>query len=141
MNNSNLFLYINLKGYALYIKEPLLGPVGSRKLLTIRGFVYLTQLVFNYWALLLIPASDLIAIKHCSIIFTAILSRIFLKELIGIPHLIAILMSFVGVAFIAKPTFIFGSDSITNDTFNQTLNVTKVNDNIKNNELNTNLGN
>ncbi len=71
----------------------------------------------------MIPASDVVAINHCTIIFLAIIARIFLKELLGIPHIFAIILTFFGVVLISKPTFIFGMKPlINNQTFNETMN-------------------
>lgn len=57
------------------------------------------------------------AISHTSIIFTAILARVILKEKLGFGHLISLLFTVVGVIFIAKPSVIFPaqkSSEITN---------------------------
>ena len=124
------------------IKQHLIGKVGTRKLLTLRGLIEPIAEYLQYFVLMIIPASDVVALIHSSIIFTAILSRIFLKELLGFPHIFAIILTFFGVALISKPTFLFGTIKYVNvnSTFNQTLNMTEINENVKPNNLNTALG-
>lgn len=90
-----------------YNRDHMLGPKGQRLLLSVRGIIGVCALVFLYFALLFIPPSDLSAIANSSIIITAILARIFLKEKIGISHLFALLFTIFGVLFIVKPEFIF----------------------------------
>lgn len=91
---------------------------------------------------MMIPVSDVVAINHCSLILTAILSRILIKETLGLPHIFVIILTFFGVALIAKPTFLFETiaNLHVNNTFNQTLNMNEINENVKPNNLNTVLG-
>lgn len=83
------------------------GQSGNRLLLTFRGLTNTFGLILLYLALRFIPPSDLSAIGHTSIIVTALLSRIFLKEKLGIPHLFALALTVLGVFFISKPSFLF----------------------------------
>ena len=104
-------------------KVNILGPKGSRSLLIVRGLIGLFGVIFFYFGLLFIPPSDCSAIAHCSIIITAILSRLFLKEKLGIPHIIALLFTIAGVTFISKPTILFPvQNELTSDT-TQSINV------------------
>ena len=107
-----------------YNRDHMLGPKGQRLLLSVRGIIGVCALVFLYFALLFIPPSDLSAIANSSIIITAILARIFLKEKIGISHLLALLFTIFGVLFIVKPEFIFKHFSVFSvgqEIKNQTL--------------------
>lgn len=106
----------------MYKKLHLFGEPKNRKLLILRGLIQPVAVGLLYYGLKLLPPSDVVAINHTSIIFTAILSRIFLKERLGLAHLFGILLTIFGVVFISKPSFIFGTDSyqLLNLTINNT---------------------
>jgi drug/metabolite transporter (DMT)-like permease len=72
-----------------------------------------------YFGLILVPPSDCAAISHTSIIFIAIMSRIFLAEKLAFAHLLALLLTILGVGFISKPSFLFQSNPAT--PLNQTV--------------------
>ena len=72
-----------------------------------RSIVQTCALGLLYAGITLLPPSDVAAIAHTSIIFTAILSRFFLKERFGFPHLFAIVLTIFGVVYISKPSFLF----------------------------------
>ncbi|KAJ8026710.1 Solute carrier family 35 member G1 [Holothuria leucospilota] len=66
----------------------------------------------------LAPAGDVIAIVYSSPLLSGILARIFLKEKLAYYDVILSLLSMIGVFFISKPVFIFGSstaDSLQQD--------------------------
>lgn len=90
-----------------YVKKSPLGPAGPRKMLSIRGAVGVLGLLSLYTGLLFLPPSDCSAVSNTSIIITAILARIFLKDKLGITHIVAILLAVIGVIFISKPSIIF----------------------------------
>jgi drug/metabolite transporter (DMT)-like permease len=117
-----------------YKKIPLLGPKQQRKLLLTRSFFGIFAVVFTNFAIKYIAPSDSSAISHTNIILTAIIARIFLKEKIGIQHLIALLLTVVGVLLMTKPSFIFkkklsssieSNFSLVNSTDNFTESSTK----------------
>ena len=83
------------------------GPAGLRIFLTIRGLVGVLGLIFLYSGLIFLPPSDCSAIANSAIIITAILARIFLSEKLGFTHIIAIILTIVGVIFISKPSILF----------------------------------
>lgn len=83
------------------------GSTGSRKFLFLRGIVGLLGYIFLYIGLIIVPLSDSSAISHSSIIITAILSRIFLKEKLGLQHILALILTISGVLLISKPSFLF----------------------------------
>lgn len=64
---------------------------------------------------------------HGSIIMTAILSRIFLKEKITIAHFIGFVLTVIGVIFISKPAVLFPHHALAKH--NQTLNNHLINSN------------
>ena len=88
-------------------KIPTLGSPGTRRLLFVRGFTGLFAIVFFRFGLLFIAPSDCSAIQQSSVVVTAILARIFLKEKLGIPHLFSVVLIIQGVIFISKPSFLF----------------------------------
>ena len=70
------------------------------------------------------------ALSHTNIIFTAIMSRIILKEKLGIQHLIAIFLTLSGVILITKPSFMFENEFLQNQTLsNLTFNQIEMNEN------------
>jgi drug/metabolite transporter (DMT)-like permease len=85
----------------------MVGEPSQRMLLSIRGITSSFGLILLYFALRFIPPSDLSAIGHTSIIVTALLSRMFLKEKLGIPHLFSLSLTVFGVLVISKPSFLF----------------------------------
>ena len=103
-----------------YAKLNILGPKGTRCLLMIRSFIGLLGVLLIYFGIQFIPPSDCSAIANCSIVITAILSRIFLKEKLGIPHIIALFFTIAGVVFISKPSILFSAASSVNATENLT---------------------
>lgn len=95
--------------FLLYNKHNLIGPKGARCLLNIRGIFGVLALFLFYCSLQFLPPSDATALGHTSIIVTAILSKIFFKEKLGLSHFIAFLFTVSGVVLISKPTFLFSS--------------------------------
>ena len=98
--------------------ESVLGPSGQRVLLSLRSLVCLLSLNCLYLSLLLIPPSDCVAIVSASILVTAVMSRLVLSEKLGVAHLLALLLTIVGVVLIAKPYAFFPhAFPVTNATF------------------------
>jgi drug/metabolite transporter (DMT)-like permease len=109
-------------------KKSIWGPKESRVLLSVRSLIGLLGVLCFYFGILFIPPSDCSSLSHTSIVITAILSRIFLKEKLSISHVFALILTMIGVLFISKPEFLFSSDSgetvlKINDTF-KTVNST-----------------
>ena len=81
--------------------------------------------------------SDVVTIIHTSIVITAIISRIFFKEKLTLAHLVAVILSFIGVILISKPAFLFPNktanleSSLSNST-NLTLNLLNCKENQSN---------
>lgn len=93
--------------YALWEKESIFGKKGERFLLTLRGVFGTIGLITIYFSVKLINPSDAVALINCAVIFVTIFGRIFLKEKLTIVHLIALVVTFVGIILISQPTFIF----------------------------------
>ena len=62
-----------------------------------------------------LPLGDAIAIVSLYPILTAFTARLFLKEKITIIHIIALIISSIGVVLIAQPTVIFGEENTNDD--------------------------
>ena len=90
-----------------YKNLSIFGPRRLLKILLFRGFVGSCALICMYFAIMLINPSDAITIAHTSIVITAVLARIFLKEKITLAHFIALILTIIGVLFICKPSFLF----------------------------------
>ncbi len=92
----------------------LLGPKVERASLCFRGlFGAVSVISMNFAVKYMLNPSDSQSIYECSIIFTAILSRIILCEKLNIGHLVSIILTIVGIAFIWRPQFLFNNDIIT----------------------------
>jgi drug/metabolite transporter (DMT)-like permease len=90
-------------------KHNFLGPKGTRCLLNVRGILGVLALFLFYSSLQFLHPSDATALCHPGIIVTAILSKIFFKEKLGLTHFLAFLFTITGVVLISKPTFLFSS--------------------------------
>ena len=73
-------------------------------------FGYL-NIIATYFALDKIPLADALVITFTSPFFTAIFSLIILKEQIHWLDLVSGIISFLGVVLVARPSFLFGTDS------------------------------
>lgn len=107
-----LFTSVTMFIFMKYHEMKLFGPKKQRGLLMIRGLVGCLSLMSVYFALMLINPSDVVSLAHSSLIITAIMSRIFLKEKLTIAHVVSIFLTAIGVLFISKPSFIFDKKQI-----------------------------
>ena len=105
------------------------------RLLSIRSFLGVVGLMLFYFGLLFIPISDAASISQTSVIITALLSRIFLKEKMGIPHLFALAFTIMGVMFISKPSILFSKIETTDKEFQIANTNMTVNTNISSGEF------
>jgi drug/metabolite transporter (DMT)-like permease len=88
-------------------KKQIFGPKNRRKLLISRAIVGVTGLAAFFCSIKFINPSDAAALSHSSLIITSILARIFLKEMLTIYHIIATILTLLGVVLISKPSFLF----------------------------------
>lgn len=93
----NLITIISMLPIIFYNKLNLFGIKDQRILLSFRGILSVIGLIFLYLSLRFIPPSDLSACGHISMLVTALLSRIFLKEKLGIPHIFALCLTVAGI--------------------------------------------
>lgn len=101
-----------------------LGPKGSRRFLVIRGTFGTIAMICLHFALKLINPSDATALLHLNTVLVTVFARVALKEKLSLAHLASLLLSAMGVLFIAQPSFIFGPRqvmSVNNQTVNGTL--------------------
>ena len=69
------------------------------------------NIIVTYFALDKIPLADALVITFTSPFFTAVFSLIILKERIHWLDLVSGIISFLGVVLVARPSFLFGTDS------------------------------
>ena len=124
--------FISMTVLLKYKNIPILGPREQRKLLITRSFFGIFAVLLANFSIKYIDISDSSAISHTSVVVTAILAKIFLKEKFGIQHLLALLLAIIGVTLMTKPTFIFRkqNDSLNDSFYNLTNddNLTILND-------------
>ena len=102
-----VFLFLVIK----YKMLSLLGPSDPkvRKMLRFRGLIGALGMICLHFAITLIAPSDTVAITHSSVIITAILARIFLKERFSIAHIFSLVLTVLGILLISQPSFLFKS--------------------------------
>ena len=66
----------------------------------------------QFFALQHLPLADMVMISASAPIYTVFFARLFIKEPIILVDLISTLFVLIGVLFIAKPPFIFGSSNL-----------------------------
>lgn len=85
------------------------GAEGERIYLVLRAIIGFMATASAYTSYRLVPLADASAIIFSAPVFVSIFARILLNEACGIPQILNILLTVIGVMLIAKPTFIFGS--------------------------------
>ena len=109
-----------------YKRLKMFGEKKYRNWLFTTGSCSVIIIICSFVAINLVHVSDVVTIGNASIIITAILCRIFLKEKLTVIHIIAFLITITGIVFISRPTFLFPryqnqasmNDSVTNKTSN-----------------------
>ena len=112
---------------ALITKQNLLGPKEMRKILFLRGFIGTISVLCLHVSVKFINPSDTTSLFNLSIVFVPIIARFYIKEKFSIMHLIALVISILGVLFIAQPAFLFQQNSqliISNNYTNNLTNIT-----------------
>jgi drug/metabolite transporter (DMT)-like permease len=110
-----------------YKKLNCFGKKNERKLLAIRGSFGVIISSSTLVAIRLVNPSDCITIINSTVILTAIVCRIFIKEKLTIIHIFSVLLTIFGVACIFRPSFLFP----TKQQINESLNSTTYNDTFK----------
>ncbi|XP_018321629.1 solute carrier family 35 member G1 isoform X2 [Agrilus planipennis] len=92
----------------LYKQEPVI-PKGKCMVLILRCFTGTMSLMLSFYAFRHMSLADASVIIFSVPVFTAIFARMFLKEPCGIFTVFSIVLTVIGVIFIARPSFLFGS--------------------------------
>jgi len=96
---SILFLLLKIK------KIPIIFSSQYPLLTIIRSILFMFAFLFYYIGLAYLPYAVTTALFFTTPFFITILSKIFLKENIGLIRLLTIIFGFIGVVIIANPTF------------------------------------
>jgi len=91
-----------LVGLAIW-KVPLKQTGGKPLLLLFRGFMGFTALLAYFYIMAHIPLGEAVTYNKTSPIFVAIFAYIFLKEKLHPSALLAIILGFIGIVFVAQP--------------------------------------
>ncbi len=91
--------------FVLKKKYETLPRIVNYKWLFIRCFFGTLGIVLNYYALDHLILSDASIIFRLSTIFVLILSFIFLKEKLDVDHIIPIIIGFIGLFIVVRPSF------------------------------------
>ena len=91
------------------------GPKKEQPILLLRALLSILTILLVFFSSKYLYPSDLMTLGNLSIIFTAFLSRIVLKEKLTIVHIVALLLTIIGIACIYRPVFLFHSYSSSND--------------------------
>lgn len=83
---------------------------GERRgLLLLRGLFGFAALSCFYYAVIHLPLADATVIQYTNPAFTAVIAAVVLAEGIAALELVCVLGSLVGVALVARPSFLFGA--------------------------------
>ncbi len=82
---------------------------SNKKLLWLRGLLGFCALSCFFFALTKLPLADATVIHYTNPVFTALIAAVALKESISGGEIIGALLSLVGVALMARPSFLFGT--------------------------------
>jgi len=93
------------------------------RMLLIRGCIGIVALVFTYYGVKLLPLSEWVVVHQTTPVITAGLAPFILHERFEWISIFTILLSMVGITFIAKPPFLFGGEEGNQDTYNHILGV------------------
>lgn len=90
------------------------------------GFFGAITVIIGLFSVMFLEPSDVSTLNNLTIISTAVLARVVIKEKLSPVHILATVLSITGILFIVKPAFIFGSNNNTflNESINLTLNST-----------------
>ena len=101
----NLVSCIIALAFIIKNKESFFGKKDSQKLLILRSTLGTIGIVLNYYSIDRLILSDANMLNKLSPFFVIIFSALFLGEKINLKQMISIIIAFMGVIFIIKPTF------------------------------------
>ena len=105
---------VALVGFAIY-KSPLKQIGGKPLLLLFRGTIGFVSLLAYFYIIAYIPLGEAVTYNKTSPIFVAIFAYLFLNEKLNRWSILAVLIGFIGIAFISMPeegSFIFNKYTI-----------------------------
>lgn len=89
-------------------KMDMFGIKGERLALILRGVFGFFAGVLYYFAYRLIPLADATTIVFSAPVFVFVFACFLLKEECGLFQVLILMMTLIGVAFVSRPSFIFG---------------------------------
>lgn len=93
-------------GASLFVSDE--DVSSGRTFLWIRGIFGFISMSCFYFALTKLPLADATVFHYTNPIWTALIAALVLSETLKPTELMGVLLSLIGVAFIAQPTFLFG---------------------------------
>lgn len=103
----NLISLIVAFALVLKSKDSLFGKQENQKLLLLRSILGTAGIVCNYYAIDRLVLSDANMLNKLSPFFVIIFSALFLKERISKVQVTGLIVAFIGVLFVVKPSFNF----------------------------------
>jgi len=97
--------------YFLNPQVELLGPKHTRFWLVLRGIFYWGFILFYWFALSFLPIGDATCFAYCSPVIGGLLGFVWLKEPFHWSYIVFTILNLSGMVLVAKPSFMFGSDS------------------------------
>lgn len=94
---------VAIVGFAI-VKSPLKNRGGKPWLLFFRGFMGFSALLAFFYNIAHIPLGDAMTFSKTSPIFTALFAWLFLEEKLSKKEWLAVIIGFIGILFITKPT-------------------------------------
>jgi len=111
MSSLEVVFFRNLFGVLLVgvtiLKKPMSHVGGKPFLLFFRGFMGFAALLAFFYNIAHIPLADAMTFSKTSPIFTALFAWLFLSEKLSWQGWIAVMVGFIGIVFITKPTGMF----------------------------------
>jgi len=111
MSSLEVVFFRNLFGVFLVavtvLKKPMTHIGGKPFLLFFRGFMGFAALLAFFYNIAHIPLADAMTFSKTSPIFTALFAWLFLSEKLSWQGWIAVMIGFIGIVFITKPTGMF----------------------------------
>ncbi|XP_043845899.1 solute carrier family 35 member G1 isoform X2 [Dromiciops gliroides] len=106
-----VFQMLFILPFLMYKKTGFVGPKGKRIFLLFRGIFGSTAMILLYYAFQLMPIADATVITFTTPVFTSLFACIYLKEKYSFWDLLFTLFAIAGVLLIARPPFLFGSNT------------------------------
>ena len=93
--------------YAL-VRRAKLDPWGNHKgMLLLRGALGAASLTCFYFSIVHLPLAEATVIQYTNPVFAALLAAVLIRERLGAREITGVVASMVGVALIARPSFLF----------------------------------